>query len=282
MKITLIITEGNWLLNLVPELMKFRHEILVNRCEEDCDVIIATERTYSELTDKLHKEYPHIPLIVNNWDWYDYIDKTKGTWPLFIQLMKEAKEVWSGDLDTLNITEKAIGIKSEFLFYIFVHPWEWKGETRDWGYIMKGSRRDPNKRVEWFERAANELGIPYKSYHLHENSRPDYIRAVKNCSFLVSASREEGIAHSPLEASCCKKPILIPDNAGWKDVCGDNATYFKVDDFDDFKKQMKWLWENYKSKEIQKKVENAYKLVNTKFLPQHMAERINERLKKVL
>ena len=198
MKITLIIPEHNWVLNLIPELMKFRHEILVNKCEADCDVIIATERTYSPLTDDLHKKYPDIPLIVNNWDWYDYIDKTKGAWPLFTQLMKEAKEVWSGDLDTLNITEKALGIKSDFLFYIFIHPWEWEGKKNDWGYIMRGSRKDPNKRVDWYKRAAEELDIPYKVYHLHDNSRLDYIMAVKNCSFLISSSREEGIAQSPL------------------------------------------------------------------------------------
>ena len=63
---------------------------------------------------------------------------------------------------------------------------------------------------------------------------------------------------------------------------GDTATYFKVDDYEDFKKQMKWLWENYKSKEIQDKVERAYKLVDTKFLPEHMALRIHNRLTKVL
>jgi len=280
MKISIIIPEGNWLINLVPELMKFRHEVLVNKCDKDCDVIIATERTYSPLTNGLHRKYPHIPLIVHNWDWYDYVDKTKGTWPLFTQLLKEAKDVWSADKYTADKFEKEMGIKSEFYLYAFILPWEWEGEKKDWGYLMNGSRLDSNKRVNWYERAAEELGIPYKSYHPETNSRIDYVRTMKRCSFLVMASREESIGGlTPMEASYCKKPSLVSDCDGAKEVWGDDVIYFKTDDFDDLKKQMKWLWENYKTKKVQDKVERAYKKVNDKYLPHQIAIRVNERLK---
>ena len=159
MKIAFITPEYDWSLNLAPELIKLRHEVLVNDCSEDCDVLFAIERTLSNFTMDLHRKYPKVPLIMNNWDWFDYTDKTKGTWPLFTQLLKEAKEIWSGDVETPERTEKAIGIKSEFVLYVFLLPWEWKGENKDYGYIMKGSRIDPNKRFAWYKQSAEELDI---------------------------------------------------------------------------------------------------------------------------
>lgn len=282
MKISIIIPEGNWMLNLVPELMNFRHEVLVNRCTIDCDVIFATERTMTPFVTALHKQFPKIPLVVLNWDWYEYIDKTKGTYPGFIQLLKEAKDVWSGDMDTAKTTEKDIGVKSEFSPYIFIMPWEWEGTKRDWGYIMNGSRKDPNKRVDWYEKAARELNIPFKSYCPNINSRSDYIRTLKNCSFYVTASRETGVTIPDTEAAYCKKPFLYPDLPGGREMWGDSATYYKRDDFQDFKAKMKWLWENRKSEEVQKKVEECYAITNERFLPKHMAKSIHERLTKIL
>jgi len=282
MKIAYITQEYDWSLNLVPELIKFRHEVMVNDCSEDCDVLFAIERTLSEYTMRLHRKYPKVPLIMNNWDWYDYVPKDKGTYPIFIQLLKEAKEVWSGDMDTAKTTEKSIGIKSSFPLYIFILPYEWEGNKKDWGYIMNGSRADPNKRVDWYKQAAEELEIPHKSYNPNINSRPDYIRAIKNCSFYVSAAKEGGVSIPLAEASYCKKPILSPDNPGCREMWGDNATYFKTNDYEDFKAKMKYLWENYKSKEIQDKVERCYKIVEERFLPQIMASRIHNRLTKIL
>ena len=154
MKIAIIIPEDNWMMSLVPELINLRNEVMVNECSEDCDVLFATERTLTSSVMRLHRKYPKVPLVVLNWDWYDYVSKEKGTYPEFIQLLKEAKDVWSGDMDTAKTTEKAIGVKSSFSPYIFILPWEWEGEKRDWGYIMNGSRFDPNKRVNWVEKAA--------------------------------------------------------------------------------------------------------------------------------
>ncbi len=282
MKIAIVIVEDNWMLNLVPELMKFRHEVVVNNCSEDCDVLFATERTLTSFVMMLHRKYPKVPLVVLNWDWYDYVLKDKGTYPTFIQLLKEAKDVWSGDMDTAMVTEKAIGIKSSFSPYIFIMPWEWEGEKKDYGYIIKGARRDPNKRFNWFAKAAEELEIPYKSYHPEDNSREDYINTLKNCSFLVTADREMGVSIPTAEATYCKKPFLSPNNPGTKEMWGDNGTYFERDDYENFKAKMKWLWENYKGKEIQDKVERCYQIVGERFLPHCMAERITKRLNEII
>ena len=273
----------NFLGNLIPELIDLRNEVMVNSCDEDCDVILGMSHTQWQNIQYLHKTFPDIPLITYNWDWYDYIDKTKNGWAEFVQLMKESKEVWSSSKITADKCENEIGIKSNSYFYAFILPKEWKGEKRDWGYMLMGSRDDANKRFDWYERAAEELGIPYKSYHPDVNGREDYIRTLENCSFVVMASREESIGGvTAMEASYCKKPVLSSDCYGCKEVWGDDVVYFKKDSYEDFKKQMKWLWENYKSKEVQDKIERAYQKVNEKYLPENMANQINERLKTII
>jgi len=282
MKIAFITPETDWSINLIPELIKLRYEVLVNDCSEDCDVLFAIERTLTDFTTILHKRYPKVPLVVNNWDWYEYTDKTKGTYPKFIELLKEAKDVWSGDMDTAKTTEKAIGIKSEFPLYIFIMPWEWEGEKKDYGYIMMGSRKDKNKRFVWFKRAAEELGIPYKAYHPEDNGRQDYINTLKNCSFYVSASREEGVCIPVTEATYCGKAFLSPDNEGCKEIWGDNTFYYERDNYEDFKAKVKWLWENYKTREVQDKIKKCQEIVDKLLLPHCMAERVSKRLEIIL
>ena len=282
MKLGLITPEYDWSLDIVPELIKLRHTVLVNDCSADCDVLIALERTMTDYTMKLHRKYPNVPLIVNNWDWYEYTDKTMGTYPMFIQLLKEAKDVWSGDMDTAKTTEKAIGVKSVFPLYIFIMPWEWEGEKKDYGYVMKGARKDSNKRWTWYKKACEELEIPFKAYHPEDNSREDYINTMKNCSFYVSASKEEGVCIPVTEATYCGKPFLSPDNPGCREMWGDNTFYYKTDDYDDFKAKIKWLWENYKTKEVQDKVKKCQEIVEERFLPPAMAERVDKRLREIL
>lgn len=282
MKISYIVPEEDWSINLVPELIKLRHEVLVNRCEPDCDVIFAIERTMSLTTALIHKKYPNIPLVINNWDWYDYTDKTKGTYPLFIQLLKEAREVWSGDMNTAIKTEKYIGIKSPFSHYIFILPWEWEGEKKDYGYVMMGARRDPNKRAEWFIKACEELDIPYKCYHPEDNSRQDYVNTLKNCSFLITPDKECGVTIPATEAFYCHKPALSADNPGTKEMWGEDGFYYSRDDYEDFKEKIRWLWENYKTNEVKDKVEKCHKIVEERFIPNKMAELISNRLNEII
>jgi len=282
MKIAFITHENDWSINLVPELMKFRHEVVVNNCTEDCDVMFAIERTMSEYTMALHQRYPNVPLVVNNWDWYDYVPKDRGTYPLFIELLKEAKEVWSGDMDTAKTTEKDIGVKSEFSHYIFILPWEWEEPFKDYGYVMYGGRRDPNKRFDWFIRACEELDIPYKAYHPEDNERQDYVNTLKNCSFYVTAAKETGVSIPDAEAYYCHKPVLSPDNPGCREMWGDDTNYFKTNDYEDFKSKIKWLWGNYKTKEVEDKTQKCYQRVLDNFIPEKFAKKVNDRLEKIL
>ncbi len=233
MKIGFIIPEEttNFMHLLAVELKDMRHEVLINYCEEDCDVLIGMSHTQWARIDYFHKMYPKIPLITFNWDWYDYIDKTKNGWSEFIQLMKDSKEVWSSSKITADKCEKETGIKSKYYMYAFITPEEFEGRKNDYGYLMQASRPDPNKRFDWFYKACQELDIPFKVFHPKKNKREEYRRAVMNCSAMVSSAREESIGGLTLmEATYCGKPILTGDHEGAKEFWGDTANYFKTDD----------------------------------------------------
>ena len=289
MKISFIRGTHNDMDYLEIELRKFRHEILTNKCEEDCDVILCENRNQWRAAKEFHEKYPNIPLICWNWDWYDYLKKDGKfvgnrmfgepiAFEEFTKLMKKSSEVWSSTKEWADKCEEDTGLKTALFYYAFILPWEWEGKKRDYGYIMQASRRAPIKRFDWYERAAEELGIPYKSYHPSVNTRPDYIRTVKNCSFAVLASREEGVGITPMEAAYCRKPVLMTDTPSSRDIWGGTIHCFRRDDYEDFKRQMRWLWENYKKVDTEK----AYQRVATRYLPQHLAEKIHNRLSLIL
>jgi glycosyltransferase involved in cell wall biosynthesis len=99
---------------------------------------------------------------------------------------------------------------------------------------------------------------------------------------VVLASKEEGVGVTPIEAAYCHKPILLADSVSFKDTWGDTANYYKVDDFEDFKKQMKWLWNNYKTEEVQDRAEKAYQMVCDRYLLEPWTKKIVNRLEEIL
>jgi len=299
MRISYVGGTHNYMDYFILELRKLRHEVLVNDCDKDCDVILCENRNQWRTARYFRTKYPDIPLICWNWDWYDYLKDENGKFRStgmfgeannyieFNKLIKESLELWSVSPETGENCEKDLGVKSKFFYKYFCLPWEWEGEKKDWGYILQSSRDDPNKRFDWYEKCAEELGIPYKSTHppgsavagTMGNTREDYIRTMKNCRFNVLASREEsGGGTSTIEASYCHKPVLVSDNGGAKFFWEDDIWYFKKDDYGDFKRMMKWLWENYDSKEVKEKTERAYQRVCRMFFPEHFAKRISDRL----
>ncbi len=287
MKVSLIIptikNNPNWMEYLVPELMDLRNEVVVNYCTADCDVILGMSHNMVKWIVNAHMSYPMIPLVTLNQDWYDYVDKTKDGWDVFFKLMKKSREVWSLSKSVADKCEKETGLESRIYTYAYILPWEWEGDKRDDGYVIQGSRQDKNKRFDWFIKACEELEIPYRAYYPGVNSRPDYIRAIKNCSFVVMASKEESIGGVPLmEGSYCGKPILCSDNEGAKEVWGDDANYFKNDSYEDFKKQLKWLWENRNTDKVRNKVAKAQQKVKDRFMPENWARLITARLREII
>lgn len=282
MKISLIIPTPNFLERLPLELRKFGHEVLINDCATDCDFIIGMSISVLGQVGRFHYLYPEIPLILYNWDWYDHVDKTTGLWVEFTRMMRECKDVWSASKITAEKCFKDTGIVSSFWDYAYIIPEEWSENNHDSQYIIQASRQDPQKRFDWFENATKENGIVSKSYHPNKNSRPDFLNAVSNCSFLCVCSIEESLGGlTAAEAAYIKKPVLVADFEGAKEVWGDTVWYFKKDDYEDLKAKMKWLWDNINSQEVVDKKERAYNRCKDIFLPENFAKRIDERLKQI-
>lgn len=293
MRISFIGGTNSYMDDFYKELRQLRHEVMVNSCDESCDVIICENRNQWQMAREFRTKYPNIPLITWNWDWYDFLKKDgkfvgnemfgfQPAYDEFEKLMRESKEVWSSTQEWADKCEKDTGLKTTFKFYCFILGREWQGENKDYGYILQSSRNAPSKRFEWFEKSAEELDVPYKVTHPHENSRSDYVRTVQNSSFVVLASREEGVGVTPIEAAYCHKPILLADSDSFKDTWGDTANYYKKDDFEDFKRQMKWLWENYKSKEVKDRAEKAYQRVCERYLLEPWTKTISNRLEEII
>jgi hypothetical protein len=282
MNISLIIPINNFLEELPKELEKLGHKVIVNDTDCMCDFMIGMSMSVIGQVGRFHYLTPNVPLILYNWDWYDFVDKKQGVWVEFTRMMGECKEVWSASKITAEKCQKDTLIKSPFWNYAYILPNEWKGETKDDNFILQASRNDESKRFDWFERAGKENNIPTKSYHPPENSRPDYIKAIQECSILCCCSKDESLGTlSVAEAVYNKKPVLIADFEGAKEVWGDRVWYFEKDNYEDLVKTLKWLYENRESKEVKEKVQFAYERCLDVFMPDKFAERMSERLLKI-
>jgi len=279
MKLSLIIPTPNFLQELPKELEKLGNEVLVNNCTEDCDFLIGMSQSVLGQIGRFHYLYPNVPLIVYNWDWYDFINKKEGVWFEFTRMMEECKEVWSASKITAEKCYKDTLIKSPFWNYAFILPDEWILESKDGGYVMQSSRQDWYKRFDWFETAAISNSIPFKSSHPNTNDRPNYISLIQNCSMLCCCSIDESLGTlSVVEAAYNRKPILISDFEGAKEVWGDAVWYFDKDDPEDLKATMKWVFDNRNGEKVQEKVEKAYNRCLEVFMPKEFAKRMNDRL----
>ena len=281
--LSLIIPTPNFLERLPEELRKLGYKVLVNDTDCMCDFMIGMSHSVTGQIGRFHYLTPNVPLILYNWDWYDFVDKTSGDWLEFTRMMKEdCKEVWSASKITAEKCFKDTQIKSDFWNYCYILPEEWKGETKDGGYIIQASRNSEQKRFDWFERAGLQNEIPTKSYHPRNNSRQDFVKAVQECSFLCVCSVDESLGGlTAAEAAYNHKPILISDFEGAKEVWGDGAWYFEKDNYEDLKEKMKWIWDNRDSNEVKEKTEKAYNRCKEIFMPEVFAKRIDERLKKI-
>jgi len=270
----------NWLWWVYKELEKLEDDVLLNTCDKDCDVIVCMSQTVIYKFINLHKQYPAIPIITYNWDWFSFIDKTKSPWPELVELMKESIDVWTASNDTAKLCEKELGIKHHTIYACSVLDEFIKGENTRGDYVVQASRRDERyKRFDLFEKACNDLNIPYISCHPKKYRREQYIKILKGCRMLVMAANEESNATlSAVEASYCKKPLLLSDIEACKECFKNTAIYFKTDDLDDLKSKLEKMYYG----KLNADVEGAYKIAMEKYTPKAMANFINKRLKKIL
>lgn len=277
MRISFIIPPNNFLQHLIPELNNFGCEILVNRCDEYVNYIIGMSISQIDIIRHIHYAYPKIPMINYNWDMYGWIfDYPRGyDWDGYGQLLSESIEVWAPSHCT-NVRMKeffnlnhGVVIKT---FTIFFEP----RKIEDKRFVFNPLMPIPDKNAGWFAKACIELGIRFLDRQT-TFPREQYENAVAYCSFLVCPWYEASTGGlSLLEGYNLGKPVLISDSPymGAKDYFGDRAIYFKCNDYNDFKLQIKNLWENTPKLDIQECKEFC-----SQYNAGNMARQMVERLK---
>ena len=277
MKVSFLIPEIKYTENWVSELRKIGIDVLVNNCDGDCDFIIGMSDSQILNIDKYHKIFPDIPMINYDWDIYEWVwldPIRKVFYENFGKLLKESLEVWCPSDCTIKRLEEWFGLKNGFVIKAPVSFFD--VETSDQRYVLNPLREVPDKNLGWFEKACGELDIPFLETKHKINNFDVYKKIVAECSFIVCPYYEASTGGLTLvEGYRIGKPVLISDSkyCGARDYFADRAVYFKADDFEDFKRRIKDMWDN----PIQLDT-NVCKQHTEQFSVKNFAENIKNRL----
>ena len=212
--------------------------------------------------------------------WFSFIDTTKSPWSEFTELMKKSIDIWTPTNYMVKRMERILGLKHYVIEACSVLE-ECMDKPRNDGYVIQASRRDERyKNFVFFERACDELNIPYVSCHPKKYNRKTYINILRRCRILVDACTEDSnTSLSTIEASFFKKPILISDievhKEGWDKG---QVILFKNNDFADFKSKLRKLYDG----DIQADTDGAFNSAIKRYIPKVMAKNIHNRLKEIL
>jgi glycosyltransferase involved in cell wall biosynthesis len=296
MKISLImpiggIQEGksNFLIHLYDELRQLRHDVIINDCDETCDVIISMSISQMPITKLAHKQYPNIPLFCYNWDIYEWVWNSSPEqlaslgsitydYKGYGELLAECKEVWCPSECTVKRMKEWFNLDNGVVIKTFSLFFDDK--IIDNRFVFNPLRSIPDRNLGWFERACNELDIPFVARGSDAVDWREHKRRISRCSFLVSPYYEASTGGLTLiEGTYLGKPCLVSDSpyCGARDYLGDRAWYFKHDSYEDLKKKIKELWDNTP----QLDVKECQQWVKDNYSPSVMAEEINKRLLKL-
>ena len=286
MKIALYIPERgvhpedkNWMW-WVFKLLEDKHEILLNECDDDCDVILGMTISLVHKIRVAKLIHPDIPLIVYNWDMHPLLQPEVGDWREngWKELMEKSVDIWTQTYYHAKISEEMTGLR-HFVMPICALDWEFKGKTKDGDYALMASRRVPYKGFDLFEKGCDSCQIKSVSRHPNYGDRDGYVKELSECKVVVIASEEE--ANTPMsgyEGAFLKKPLLLSDIPPHREEWEDAAIYFKNKDIVSFREKLKEVFDG-KHEDMGKK---AYDRAMSMFTAQQFADRINKRLCEVL
>ena len=270
----------NWMWYVFKELDK-KHDILFNRCDEDCDVMLGMSIAKVKEIERLRLFYPNVPLITYNWDMHPMLQPEVGDWREngWKELMEQSIDIWTQTYYHAKLSEELTGLR-HFVMPICGLDFEFEGiEPKNGNFALMASRRVPYKGFDLFEEGCKELDIDFVSRHPDYDDRDGYVKQLSECKVLVVASEEE--ANTPMsgyEAAFLKKPLLLSDIDANIEEWEDSAIYFKKKDKEDFKKKLKEIYEGKHEEMGQKAYEKAKKV----FTVEAFVNRIDKRLCEVL
>ena len=235
----------------VPELQRRGHEVLVNDLSEDTDFMIGASVSVMSRISNLRKKFPNVPMINYNWDVYEWVwTHPRGRsydWKGYGDLLRDSLEVWCPSESVVLRNKEWYDIPREksFILKTFVRLFE-SDSVSDERFVLNPLRQIPDRNHGWFEKACEELNIPYKSSD-HSLSEEEFKKVVSTCSFMVCPWYEASTGGLTLiEGYALGKPVLVSSSPymGAADYFGDRAEYFKEGDYEDFKARIKQLWDD--------------------------------------
>lgn len=228
--------------------------------DDTFDILFGATITVTREISNLHSSNPAIPMVNYNWDIYEWAYKDAGwrnrySLDIYEQLLRRSKfiacpsmSVVHRNKDFFNIPEEQSVIVKSFARQITVD----KASIRDDRFVYMPLRQIPDRNKGWFEKACDELKIPYKISG-HSLSEQQYADTLASCSFIVCPWYEASTGGlSLIEGLCMGKPVLFSDSKymGANDYMGEYGITFKHDSFEDFKAKIKDMWENPKTLDI--------------------------------
>lgn len=251
MKISFYTVGGQILEPIANELQNQGIDLLINSCDNLCDFIYVSTVTCVEQAYEAAKLFPHIPVIIYNWDQYSWHKTQTGyQWDKFNDLQKLALDIWTpSNAVNLRIEEfLGLGYKCHIIksfARLFDYP---KDQIIDKKYVFQVIRNythDPN--FYWAEQACEELNIPLYTNDNHHRSEEEFQKFIAESTLLMCHYDEASTGGLTLiEGYRLGKPVLVCDSpyVGAKDYFGDKAIYFERNNYEDFKNKLKNTFEN--------------------------------------
>lgn len=220
----------------------------IKRMKGEPDAIVSMSITQMEITIKAVEKWPNVPLYCYNWDCYEWVwnNPRPGEYDYARygeELLKRATEVWVPSRCTGLRTTEWWGLNNWYVILSSAPYWDYEN-VRDDGYALCCLREIPDHWWGEFEKACEELDIPYKMTK-HEVEWPEYQDLVAGCRFICAPLYELSTGGlSLLEAYYLGKPVLINDSPwnGGVDYFGSRATYFDSRYNEDFKTELEELY----------------------------------------
>jgi hypothetical protein len=241
----------NWLLELMGALNYLGHQVMVNKANDSCDVVMNWSVSSLDATMQAYKgAMREKPLIVYNWDVYSWQfegPRAKDyNWTKYAVLLSQAKEIWVPSSCTKDAQLKYYKQPRAEVVKTFTPLHHMQGlRVKDNGFVFHAMRDYPVPELMMLQQACSELNIPCIRSK-NEMSLAEYRKTISQCSFIVSYYNEASTGGLAIqEAAYLGKPVLLNDSHynGGSEYMGDRATYFKRNDYDDFKENLKKMWD---------------------------------------
>jgi hypothetical protein len=220
------------------------------------------------------------PLVVYCWDYYLWAHEKctmSGDWRRYADLLKMADLIFVPSRAQQKRLKELLDLDS---VVVLSGVTTYDKKPIDDGYILDPLREYPEENYGWAQRAASELNIPIITPN-HQCTLTAYRHIVSRCRFIVSVYREASTGGLTLvEGLWLGKPCLISNSPyqGAKDYVGKFARTFQYDDYEDFKRVVKEMWNGPRLPDMLK----ARNFISKKLTYAHMALTMKEKIHDLL